>query len=150
MSRSKTLRPKAEAAARLAVLLAAMTALGGCFLPYSKQALPMRLYTEEQALAMGLRLGERAEITRTGLRIFTWPLDLPSAVEAVDEMIIAYQGVGIANLEVSFHEWSILYIWSYPKVTVAGTLVLPGLPPGVKDETTTQPAPDGEDEPGAR
>lgn len=135
MSRSKTLRRAIEAA----LLLAALSLFGGCFVPYSKQALPMRLYTEEQARDMGLRLGERAELTRTGLRIFTWPLELPSAVEAVDEMIVAYQAVGIANLEVSFHEWSILYVVSYPKVSVAGTLVLPALPPGVEDE---KPAPE--------
>jgi hypothetical protein len=123
LSRSKTGRAGAE------LLLLPLLLGAGCFNPYSKHALPMRLYSEEQATARGLPIGPRAEMTRSGLRLFTWPVELPSAVGAVDDLIDGYQAVGIANLEVDFHEWTILQVVSFPQVTVAGNLVLPRRPP---------------------
>ena len=98
--------------------------LVGCYAPYSKQVLPMRLYSEEQAHARGLSLEDRVEMTGSGFRLFTWPLDMPSSVDLIEDLITRHQAQGIANLEVDFHEWTILQIISFPSVTVSGNLVL--------------------------
>jgi len=124
LSRSRTVRAGVEL-----LLLLWLAAGAGCFNPYSKHALPMRLYSEEQATAQGLPIGPRAEMTRSGLRLFTWPLELPTAVAAIEDLIDQYQAAGIANLEVDFHEWTLLQVVSFPQVTVAGNLVLPRRPP---------------------
>ena len=108
----------------LGPVLLVIALLAGCYAPYSKQALPMRLYTEEQAHAQGLSLDARVEMTGSGFRLFTWPLDMPSSVDLIDDLITRHQAQGIANLEVDFHEWTILQIISFPSVTVSGNLVL--------------------------
>ncbi len=108
----------------LATVLLATVLLAGCYAPYSKQAMPMRLYSEDQAHTLGLCLDRRVELSGSGFRLFTWPLNMPSSVDLVEDLITRHQAQGIANLEVDFHEWTILQIISFPTVTVSGNLVL--------------------------
>lgn len=139
-------------AARLALLLVVtVAALTGCYTPYSKQALPKRLFDEREARALGYRIAERVSLDAEGFRIFTWPVTEPSAIEVANRVIEQYQAVGIANMEVDYTEWAVFFFWSYPVVTVTADLVLEGDPPRLAtggprrevDRSTPTPAPPG-------
>ena len=128
-------------AGSISALLGYLALAMGCYTPYSKQALPMRLFDEREAISMGYRIGERVSLDEEGFRIFSWPVTEPSAIDVANRMIDHYQAVGIANMEVDYTEWAILFFWSYPAVTITADLVLDDERPRPHAAPTTDPGP---------
>lgn len=109
---------------------------GGCTY-IQKEAIPTHLYTKSEIQNEGARTGEQVTATRYGIRIFTIPLTIPQPNEMVDELVLANNAKGIADLDVEMSElfspmvfapanpWAsvIGLIIQIPKVKVTGRVV---------------------------